>query len=68
MKAKFRFRVEVTEEDGWWMIRVPLFDLTTQAETWDEVEEMAVDVIACHMEMDPAAVDVEVFYNGPLAR
>ena len=54
------YRAEVTWDDRWWMVRIPELDLLTQAETWDEVELMARDVIACMQDIDIAEVAVTI--------
>jgi predicted RNase H-like HicB family nuclease len=65
VKHVLPYRVEVAYEvysasEAWWVIRVPVLDLVTQAETWEEVGEMATDVIACHLGCAVEAVAMEV--------
>lgn len=53
-------RADVTREDGWWMIRIPHLDLTTQAETWAQVESMARGVIAADQDLAVADITVDL--------
>jgi hypothetical protein len=58
------WRAEVTREDGWWMILVPELDLTTQAESWNEVDYMARGVIAADQDLQMSAVGVELYVHA----
>jgi hypothetical protein len=58
------YSVNVTREDGWWMIHVPALDALTQAHSWPEVEPMARGVIAASLDVDMA--DVAVVINPVL--
>lgn len=44
-KTPKTYRALLTHEDGWWMIHIPELDLTTQAESRDEVATQAKGVI-----------------------
>jgi predicted RNase H-like HicB family nuclease len=46
------FILEVTREKNWWMIYLPDFEAYTQAESFDEVEEMGRDFIAGNLDLD----------------
>lgn len=55
-------KVTVTREGKWWMVAIPEFDGLTQARRLGEVEEMARDWIALHLDVpvEEVAVDVRV--------
>jgi hypothetical protein len=63
------FKVEAFEEDGWWMIRVPVLDLVTQTKLWGEVEEAAKVAIADAMGggMRPEQVAMKVYVGDRVA-
>ena len=57
-----RYRVEATEDQGYWCIRVPQIQRSTQARSINEIAVMAKDLI-CIMtpEENP---DIEVIYTN----
>ncbi|WP_182349309.1 type II toxin-antitoxin system HicB family antitoxin [Tomitella gaofuii] len=60
------YRVTVTREDGWWMVRVPELDAITQARRISEAHLMAQELIALHTDqnVDDVAVDVTIEIGG----
>jgi len=54
------YRAEVSLDDGWWMIHIVELDVVTQATSWDEVEMMARDLIACVLDLNIADVNVDI--------
>lgn len=54
------YRIDVIREGRWWTIPVPEVDYTTQARHFDEVEDMARDLIAGDTEPDGFDVDVHI--------
>lgn len=66
------YRVEVTREDKWWIIRVPdLVDdfdgepVLTQARRLDEVETEARDLICLTADVAPSGIDVDIHVEVP---
>lgn len=50
-------RVETFQDGDWWLVRVAGLDANyTQARTFDEVEEMARDLIALVLDIDESGV------------
>ena len=58
-------RVETFQDGDWWVVRVAGLDANyTQARTFEEVEEMARDLIALALDIDEADVGlIEVTEN-----
>jgi hypothetical protein len=54
------YKVEVTRDDRWWMIRVPDIDGLTQARRINEIEEMARSLIAISTDVPLGDVDVKI--------
>ncbi|AMS03669.1 HicB-like antitoxin [Gordonia phage DelRio] len=61
------YRVEVTREDKYWIIRVPeLLDnfdnepVLTQARRYDEIESQARDLICVTADVAPSTIDLDV--------
>ena len=51
------YRVETFQEGEWWVARVAGLDANyTQARTFDEVREMARDLVALALDIDEAEV------------
>ena len=51
------YRVETLQEGEWWVARVAGLDANyTQARTFDEIPEMARDLIALALDIDEAEV------------
>lgn len=59
-KQELVYRVEVTREDGWWMVYVPALDALTQAHSWNEVEYMARGLISATLDVDMDGISVDV--------
>jgi hypothetical protein len=57
---KQSFVLEVTREKSWWMVYSPDFKAYTQAESFDEVEEMGRDFIAGNLDIDEDSFDVVI--------
>ena len=54
----------MVERDGrWWMIAIPEIDGLTQAEDFDDVEEMACSYIAVATDTTPDEVGVRIVGN-----
>lgn len=58
------FHAAAVREGRWWVIEVPDVG-TTQGRTTREADEMARDLIATMLEVDPATVEVRIDYQLP---
>lgn len=58
MTARNSYRYEVRREDRWWLISVPELGLMTQARQLGDTDRKARSIIALHLDVDPASVDV----------
>lgn len=56
---KREYRVEITRDGRWWMVRIPEIDGITQARRLGEVEGMARSYIALHLGVPLDRVKVE---------
>jgi predicted RNase H-like HicB family nuclease len=54
------FDIQVTRDGRWWMIHVPEIDGVTQAEDFEEVEEMAHSYIAVATDVPRGEFDVRI--------
>ena len=54
------YRAVVEREGRFWIIRLPELGQVTQAETLDEVEEMAIDLASLWTETDARQITVDI--------
>ena len=60
MSEQRTYRATVAREPGWWIVTIPELNLVTQARRLRDVQRMATDVVAVWLDLDPAAVSVQV--------
>ena len=65
MKQAKLYRLIVEREPGWWIIRIPELDLTTQARRLQDVERNSREAIAALLDVDIASFDVEEHLQPP---
>jgi DNA-directed RNA polymerase specialized sigma24 family protein len=54
------YRATVAREPGWWVVTIPELNLVTQARRLRDVQHMATDVVAVWLDVNPAALSVQV--------
>ncbi|HRD60937.1 MAG TPA: hypothetical protein PLZ93_01160 [Nocardioides sp.] len=58
-----KYQATVERDDRWWLVQVPALGYSTQAESREDVEPMARDLIATVLDIDPEDIDVDVSYK-----
>lgn len=58
------FDAVATREGKWWVVKVDGVG-TTQGRTTDEAEQMAIDLVAAMLEIDPSEVEVTIDFHLP---
>lgn len=64
------YRVRATRDGRFWLLTVPELEIVTQARRLTEADEMARDLIATWLDVDPdtVAIDLDVVLPGNLAK
>lgn len=57
---RMTYRVEAVPDGPYWSVRVPALERTTQAQSRDDIEPMARDLIAITTDADPGSFAVHV--------
>lgn len=58
-------RVTARREGRWWIVDAPVLDYRTQARSLAEVDEMARDLVAGALGVDPESFDLDVRIERP---
>jgi hypothetical protein len=67
MKQRKMYGLVVEREPGWWIVRIPELDLTTQARRLGDVDKNAREAIAALLEFGTASFDLEQDVRPPVA-
>ncbi len=64
------YRVRATRDGRFWLLTVPDLEIVTQARRLTEADEMARDLIATWLDIDPGSfgIDLDVALPGELAK
>lgn len=61
------YEVDVTRDGGYWVIRVPEVERTTQARTLEDLDAMARDLVSIMTDAEPDAFDLDIVVKVPPA-
>ncbi|GLI27479.1 hypothetical protein ARHIZOSPH14_17210 [Agromyces rhizosphaerae] len=65
MSQRKAYRANARRDGRWWLVEVPELDTVGQARNTAEVEEVAREVIALWLDVEPDAFDVAVTFEIP---